>query len=120
MPRNVAVALCRTSHRAARGTRDRTGGDLAAGALSSLSSELNHAETLKLLEPVLLRHLGHTGRISNRLAINDWAGQTVPVPWTTNCYRRQHDLRLGTKTWRQIGPPRVAVQAAGLNGRSTE
>lgn len=36
------------------------------------------------LELVLLRRLGYTGRISNRLETNNWVGQTVPVPWT-NC-----------------------------------
>ncbi len=33
------------------------------------------------VELVLLRRLGYTGRISNRLEPDHWVGQTVPAPW---------------------------------------
>lgn len=33
------------------------------------------------VELLLLRRLGYTGRISNRLTVDHWVGQTVPVPW---------------------------------------
>lgn len=33
------------------------------------------------VELVLLRRLGYTGRISNRLEPDHWVGQTIPVPW---------------------------------------
>lgn len=33
------------------------------------------------VELVLLRRLGYTGRISSRLAVGHWVGQTVPSPW---------------------------------------